>query len=145
MELKLWYDKPAEKWTEALPLGNGRIGAMVHGGVEQEKVCLNEDTLWSGYPHDKNEPERHVYYRKARELAGERRYKEAQQLLEENFTGGFTESYMPMGDMLLKMENGEDGKETGGTGYQRELDLRTGIHRVSYQVDGCSYIRTTFL
>lgn len=143
MELKLWYDKPAEKWTEALPLGNGRIGAMVHGGIGQEKVCLNEDTLWSGYPHDKNEPGRYVYYRQARELAREHRYKEAQQLLEENFTGGFTESYMPMGDMLLKMEHGEsDGKETG---YRRELDLRTGVHRVSYQLDGCSYIRTTFL
>ena len=73
MELKLWYDKPAGKWTEALPLGNGRIGAMVHGGIREEKICFNEDTLWSGYPHDKNEPERYVYYRQARELAREHR------------------------------------------------------------------------
>lgn len=139
MELKLWYDRPAEKWTEALPLGNGRMGAMVHGGVCQEKICFNEDTLWSGYPHDKNEPERHVYYRQARELARAHRYKEAQQLLEENFTGEFTESYMPMGDLILKMKHGEGGD------YRRELDLRTGVHRVSYQADGCGYTRTTFL
>ena len=139
MELKLWYDKPAEKWTESLPLGNGRIGAMVHGGMSEEKICFNEDTLWSGYPHDKNEPERYVYYRQARELAREHRYGEAQRLLEENFTGGFTESYMPMGDMRLKMGHGE------GCGYRRELDLRTGVHRVSYQADGCGYTRTAFL
>lgn len=139
MELKLWYEKPAEKWTEALPLGNGRIGAMVHGGVKEEKICLNEDTLWSGYPHDKNEPERYVYYRQAKELVRQRRYQEAQQLLEENFTGGFTESYMPMGDMLLKMSHGEGG------GYKRELNLRTSIHKVSYEADGCCYTRTTFL
>lgn len=139
MELKLWYEKPAEKWTEALPLGNGRIGAMVHGGVNEEKICFNEDTLWSGYPHDKNEPERYVYYRQAKELAREHRYQEAQQLLEENFTGKFTESYMPMGNMLLKMGHGESG------GYRRELDLRTGIHKVSYQADGYRYTRTSFL
>ncbi len=139
MELKLWYDKPAEKWTEALPLGNGRIGAMVHGGMSEEKICFNEDTLWSGYPHDKNEPERYVYYRQARELAREHRYGEAQRLLEENFTGGFTEAYMPMGDLHLKMSHGE------GCCYRRELDLRTGVHRVSYQAGGSGYIRTTFL
>lgn len=139
MELKLWYDKPAEKWTEALPLGNGRIGAMVYGGVREEKICFNEDTLWSGYPHDKNEPERYVYFRQARELAREHRYKETQQLLEENFTGEFTESYMPMGDMHLKMSHGE------GSGYRRELDMRTGVHRVYYQADGYGYTRTAFL
>lgn len=139
MELKLWYDRPAEKWTEALPLGNGRMGAMVYGGVSEEKICLNEDTLWSGYPHDKNEPGRYVYYRQARELAGKHRYREAQQLLEEYFTGGFTESYMPMGNMHLKMGHGE------GSGYRRELDLRTGVHKVFYQADGCDYTRTTFL
>ena len=139
MELKLWYDKPAEKWTEALPLGNGRIGAMVHGGAGQEKVCFNEDTLWAGYPKDKNEPGRYVYYRKARELVRKHCYKEAQQLLEENFTGEFTQSYMPMGNMYLKMNHGK------GTGYRRELDLRTGVHRVTYRADGQEYTRTTFL
>lgn len=139
MELKLWYERQAEKWTEAMPLGNGRIGAMVHGGVKEEKICFNEDTLWSGYPHDKNEPGMHVYYRQARELAREHRYKEAQQLLEEQFTGGFTESYMPMGDMYLKMEHGE------GSSYRRELDLRTGVHKVSYRADGGNYKRTTFI
>jgi len=138
-ELKLWYGEPAARWEEALPLGNGRIGAMVYGGVNEEKICFNEDTLWSGYLRDKDEPGRYVYFRKARELAREHRYKEAQQLLEENFTGKFTESYMPMGDMRLKMRHGEGGD------YRRELDLRTGVHRVCYEADGCAYTRTTFL
>ena len=58
-ELKLWYTKPAAQWTEALPLGNGRLGAMVFGGVAAERIQLNEDTLWSGHPRDWNNPEAH--------------------------------------------------------------------------------------
>ena len=51
-DLKLWYNKPAEKWTEALPIGSGRLGAMVFGGIAQERIQYNEDTLWTGKPHD---------------------------------------------------------------------------------------------
>ena len=105
-ELKLWYDKPAEKWTEALPMGNGRIGAMIYGGAKEEKICFNEDTLWSGYPHDKNEPERYPYFQKARELAMEQRYQEAQELLEQHFLGSYTESYALMGDLCLEWNTG---------------------------------------
>ncbi len=138
-ELKLWYDKPAEKWTEALPMGNGRIGAMIYGGAKEEKICFNEDTLWSGYPHDKNEPERYPYFQKARELAMEQRYQEAQELLEQHFLGSYTESYALMGDLCLEMEHGE------ADDYRRELNLERGVHSVCYQADGCGYTRTAFV
>lgn len=138
-EIKLWYHRPAEKWTEALPLGNGRIGAMVYGGGTKEKICFNEDTLWSGYPHDKNDPERYPYFQKARELALQQRYQEAQELLEKHFLGRYTESYAPMGDLCLEMEHGEI------SGYRRELNLETGVHKVRYQADGCGYTRTAFV
>ena len=96
--MELWYKKPAAYWEEALPLGNGRLGAMVWSGVEQEKISLNEDSLWSGYPQSHDIPGAEKYYEEARRLAREKKYCEAQALIEENVLGQYTQSYLPLGD-----------------------------------------------
>ena len=98
----LWYRQSADKWTEALPIGNGRIGAMMFSGVKDERVALNENTLWSGYPHSKNNPDAHKYYAEAQRLAAEGRLKEAQTLIEDHMEGEFSECYLPMGDMYIQ-------------------------------------------
>src|SRR5690242_19181929 len=66
--LLLWYRKPAEKWTDALPIGNGRLGGMVFGGIEDERLQLNEDTLWSGAPHEWNNPDAKKHLPEVRRL-----------------------------------------------------------------------------
>jgi len=74
---KLQYERPAAVWTEALPVGNGRLGAMVYGGVERETISLNEDTLWSGYPRDWNNPAARQVLPEVRKLVREGRFEEA--------------------------------------------------------------------
>lgn len=81
--MKLQYDKPANVWTEGLPIGNGRLGGMIFGGVEQEKISLNEDTLWSGYPKEGNNPGAKNVLPKVRQLIQEYRYVEADTLTRE--------------------------------------------------------------
>jgi alpha-L-fucosidase 2 len=78
----LWYAQSAATWNEALPLGNGRLGAMVHGGAHNERISLNEDTLWSGYPTFYEREDAVASFRRGRELALQRRYQEAQKELE---------------------------------------------------------------
>lgn len=104
--MELWYKEPASYWEEALPLGNGRLGAMVWSGAKQEKISLNEDSLWSGYPQNHDIPGAREYYRQARRLAMEKKYEEAQALLEQNVLGEFTQSYLPLGELTLDMEIG---------------------------------------
>ena len=83
--LQLWYQKPATYWEEALPLGNGRLGAMVWSGVDHETLSLNEDSLWSGYPKCADIPGAVEDYKQAQQLAREKEYSEAQELLEDMF------------------------------------------------------------
>jgi alpha-L-fucosidase 2 len=130
-DLKLWYTQPAAQWTEALPLGNGRLGAMVFGGVEAERIQLNEDTLWSGHPRDWNNPEARKYLPVVRRLVlEEEKYVEAGAVCQK-MQGPFNESYLPLGNLRLKLET------TGGvSGYRRELDLDTAIASVFYRSNG---------
>ena len=86
-ELKLWYNKPASKWTEALPIGNGRIGAMIFGGIEQDRIQFNEETLWTGEPRNYNRPGASKYLDTIRQLLFEGKQKEAEALAEQNFMG----------------------------------------------------------
>jgi alpha-L-fucosidase 2 len=86
-QLKLWYDKPAEKWTEALPVGNGRIGAMIFGGVENERIQFNEETLWTGEPRSYSRPGAYKYLDSIRQLLFAGRQKEAEALAEREFMG----------------------------------------------------------
>src|SRR5436190_1154225 len=86
-DLKLWYSKPAIKWTEALPLGNGRIGAMVFGGVEQDRIQFNEETLWTGEPRTYSRPGAYKYLDSIRQLLFAGKQKEAEALAEKKFMG----------------------------------------------------------
>ena len=104
---RMWYTKPSVNWNEALPIGNGRLGAMVFGGIVKERVSLNEQTLWSGAPRDGNNPNAKKYLPLVRKAALEGRYKEADSL-SKFMQGPWTESYMPMGDLLLSFQQIED-------------------------------------
>lgn len=136
----LWYSRPAANWNEALPLGNGRIGAMVFGDAAHERIGLNEDTLWSGYPTFYERPEAVKSFKKARELALQRRYAEAQEELEQNFTALWSQVYLPLGDLFVDVEHTGDV-----TDYRRTLDLSTGVHTVEYAADGIRYKREMFI
>src|SRR5690242_10825087 len=86
-ELKLWYNKPSAKWTDALPIGNGRLGAMVFGGVDTDRIQFNEETLWTGEPRDYNRKGAYKYLPQLRQLLFEGKQKEAEQLAEDQFMG----------------------------------------------------------
>lgn len=136
----IWYRQSAASWNEALPLGNGRMGAMVYGGAAHERIGLNEDTLWSGIPTHYENPNGAAVFRRARELALARRYPEAQQLLEQEFTNLWSQVYLPLGELRLDMEHPEETEN-----YRRSLDLSTGIHTVEYDCRGVHYVRECFI
>lgn len=133
--LKLQYNSPAIYWTEALPVGNGRLGAMIFGGVESERIQLNEDTLWSGYPKDGTNPNALEALPKVRELVAQGKYGEADRLSAQ-MQGPFTQSYLPFGDLRLFMEHGNLSRS-----YQRSLNLENGIASVAYEIGGVKYTR----
>jgi alpha-L-fucosidase 2 len=140
-DLKLWYKKPAARWVEALPVGNGHIGAMIFGGVEQELLRLNESTLWSGGPVKTNvNPASASYLPQVREaLLKEQDYQKANALLKK-MQGLYTESYMPMGDLHIR----QDFKGKQPTAYYRDLDIAHSIATTSFTVDGVAYKREIF-
>ncbi len=137
-DLKLWYDEPAAEWVEALPIGNGRLGAMVFGGVDQERLQLNEDTLWSGYPRDANNSDAKEVLPAVREAIFAGEYERADALAR-GMQGVFTQSYQPLGD--LRLHFGHEGEISN---YRRELDLDTALASVGYQVDGVTFTREVF-
>ncbi|MEK3848400.1 glycoside hydrolase family 95 protein [Paenibacillus sp. FSL R7-0340] len=134
--LRLWYRQPAEVWEEALPVGNGRLGAMVFGGIREEHLQLNEDTLWSGFPRDGVQYDALRYLQPVRKLIADGKYKEAEQLINANMLGRDTEAYQPLGDLWITQEGlGEIAH------YERELDLLTGTAAVTFQSAGVCYTR----
>ncbi|WP_256992249.1 glycoside hydrolase family 95 protein [Paenibacillus sp. XY044] len=138
--MKMWYRKPAKEWVEALPVGNGRLGGMVFGGAEQERIQLNEDTLWSGHPDDPANHEALSHLEKVRQLNFEGSYAEAQELIEEHMLGPWSASYQAMGDLYLQMENAGDVTE-----YRRELNLKRAVCRTSFVMNGVRYVREVFV
>lgn len=137
---KLWYRRPASRWEEALPIGNGRLGGMVFGGSRSELIALNEDTLWSGFPRDTQNYDALRHLKRSRELIFAGEYKEAERLIEAKMLGKRTESYQPLGN--LKLEHLGTGEITD---YYRELDLDTGIAAVTYRADGSRFTRRAFV
>ncbi len=137
-EAVLWYEAPAEQWVEALPVGNGRLGAMVFGGVESERLQLNEDTLWSGYPRDCNNPGAKDVLPFVREAIFAGDYERADELAK-GMQGTFTQSYQPFGDLRLYFEH-----EGEVTAYRRDLDLDTAVASVSYRIGETNYTRELF-
>jgi len=136
----LWYNHPAAHWNEALPLGNGRIGAMVFGGAEREILCLNEDTIWSGYPTFHNQPHARAALQQAKQLTASGNYLEAQQLLERDFTSKPTEHYLPLGNLTLAF-----APLCEVSGYRRTLDLKTAVHTVTFSAQDVQYTRETLI
>ncbi|WP_141680217.1 glycoside hydrolase N-terminal domain-containing protein [Bacillus sp. FJAT-26390] len=133
--MKLQYNKPASAWTEALPIGNGRLGAMIFGGVEKERIGLNEDTLWSGYPKDCNNPGAKEALPRVRKLLEEGRYAEAD-IETKQLMGPYTQSFLPFGDLLLSFEHGNKYDS-----YRRALDLENGLSSVEYRIGDITYKR----
>ncbi len=140
--LTLWYDEPAAEWTEALALGNGRLGAMVFGGVDRERLQLNEDTMWGGSPNTPTNPTAREALPKVRELILAGEYEEAHELVEEKMMGQPIRQspYQTVGDLRLGFSHGDSDVED----YRRDLDLDTAIATVSYRVDGVGFTREMF-
>ena len=138
--LKLWYDKPAQKWTEALPVGNGRLGAMVYGTVQNERLQLNEDTVWAGHPLDRDRVGAYKYLPEARRLIFEGKYAEAQRIMQREFMGErLIRSYQTLGDLRLRF--GDNGQMED---YRRQLDLDTATATVTYRIGDATYTREVF-
>ncbi|MBW8882191.1 MAG: glycoside hydrolase family 95 protein, partial [Asticcacaulis sp.] len=128
MAARLWYRRPAATWTEALPIGNGRFGAMVFGRVGQERLQLNESTLWAGSPYDPVNPEAFAALPQVRELIAQGRFKEAEKLAGERMMAKplWQMSYGTLGDLLLTFRNAETPAD-----YARDLDLATATASVT--------------
>lgn len=139
---RLWYRKPADEWNEALPIGNGRLGAMIFGGTAEEKLQLNEDSVWYGGPRDRNNEDALPHLPEIRKLIMEGRLREAEELAALTMTGlpEAQRHYLPLGDLLLSFaDHGQPAED-----YIRELDLEHGVSRVSYRIGEVRYTREMF-
>ncbi|XP_002969986.2 alpha-L-fucosidase 2 isoform X2 [Selaginella moellendorffii] len=139
--LSVDFFDPARYWVEALPVGNGRLGAMVFGGSSSDLIQLNEDTLWSGGPRDWNNPNAVQVLPKVRQLVWDEKYAEASDLSKE-MLGPYTEVYQPLGD--IKLDFGASHATYDAQSYHRQLDLNTALVSVSYAVGGINYTREVF-
>ncbi len=139
--LELWYDEPAEAWNHALPVGNGRLGGMVFGGTAVERIQLNEETLWSGGPYDPVVEGAHEALPQIRAYLFAGDFVRAHDLFGRTMMGVPYEmmKYQPFADLWLEFPEHE-----GATDYRRSLDLGAGVARVSYVVDGVTYLREVF-
>ena len=136
----LWYDKPAEFFEESLVLGNGKLGATVFGGVNSDKIYLNDATLWSGEPVNANmNPEAYKNIPAVREALKNENYKLAEEL-NKKIQGKNSESFAPLG--TLEINNSEKGKAVN---YHRELDISNAVSKVSYEMAGIKYTREYFV
>jgi alpha-L-fucosidase 2 len=137
----LWYRQPAAKWTEALPIGNGRLGAMVFGGVPLEHIQLNEDTVWAGEKRDRLNPAGKQNLAEVRRLLAAGKIKEAEQLADQTLIAvpRRMPPYQPLGDLHLRFTGQENASN-----YRRELELETGLARVSYTSNGARFTREVF-
>ncbi len=140
-EHKLWYDKPAQVWTEALPLGNGRLGAMVFGNPATEQIQLNEETLWAGRPNNNANPDALEWIPKIRQLVFEGKYKEAQDMATAHVKSATNQGmpYQTFGDLRISFPG-----HSRYDNYYRELSLDSARTVVKYTVDGVNYTRETF-
>ncbi len=140
-EYRLWYDRPAATWTQALPIGNGVMGGMVFGTPAVERIQLNEETIWAGQPNQVLNPEAKEYLPKVRQLIFEGKYKEAQLLADEKVMPvgagqNMGMPYQPFGDLYVSMPGHTDYSQ-----YERLLDIDNGRTVVRYMVDGVVYER----
>jgi len=140
-DLQLWYRQPAREWTEALPVGNGRLGAMIFGGMEDERLQFNDDTLWTGRPHEYQHEGAAEFLPVVRKLLFEGKQREAEKLAGEQMMSVplRQEKYQPFGDLRLHFpDHGQAGD------YRRELDIDSGISTVRYRVGETTFTREVF-
>lgn len=139
-DLKLWYKQPAVEWLGALPIGNGRLGAMVFGGTDAEHLQLNEETLWTGGPHTYDNPDAYSHLSKVRELLEKGQYNEAEALAEKMMgKPKYQMAYQPLGDLFLSFPDSAEVRN-----YRRTLDLQNATATVSYTQGGKQFKRTVF-
>lgn len=140
--LMLWYAQPAQEWNEALPVGNGRLGAMVFGGPEQERLQLNEETVWTGKPADFVNPEARAALPVIRKLLFAGKYAEAQEMAAKKMMGDkkVGSTYQTLGDLWLDF----DSLHRKVKDYRRELDLERAVAKVSYRAGDVLYTREIF-
>ncbi len=141
-DMVLWYRQPGEKWLEAMPIGNGYMGGMVFGGIREERIALNESSFWSGGPHDYNDTNAINYFLKIRDLVFTGKFQEAEKMADDHFWGipKAQQAYEPIGDLLLKFDGAESVQD-----YRRELDMETGVAKVSYKVGDAVFTREVFM
>jgi alpha-L-fucosidase 2 len=140
--LKLWYKNPASVWEEALPVGNGRLGAMVFGDPVNERLQLNEESIWAGSKINNNNPKALKTLPELQKALFDSRYKDALKLAEENFLGTppRIRSYQPLGDLLIDYK-----WNIKPDNYSRELDLKTGIATTYFSAEGKKYFQEVFV
>ena len=140
--MTLWHDHPARQWVEGWPIGNGRLGAMIMGDLQEERLQLNEDTIWNGGPYDPANPQALEAYKTARQLMWEGKQKEANDLILEKGMGTPMRqaSYQPLGNLLLRFPS----ETLRATDYTRSLDMDTATARTTYQVGDTTYTREVF-
>ena len=136
----LWYDAPATVWLEALPLGNSNMGAMIYGGVQKEEIQLNEETFWSGGPHNNNSPRSLARLDEVRQLIFDGKEAEAKKIIDQDFVvGPHGMRFLNAGSLFIEYEGAGEPEN-----YHRQLDLSNAVNTTSYTSNGVSYTRTAF-
>ena len=136
----LWYNAPAQQWLEALPIGNSHLGGMVYGGTTDENIQLNEETFWSGGPHNNNSKKSLENLPKVRKLIFNGREEEAAALINQTFIPGpHGMRFLPMANLHIRMKNQGKAEQ-----FVRELDLKRAVTTTSFVLDDVRYTRTTF-
>lgn len=143
-DMVVWYNKPADNvWLDGLFIGNGYMGGNVFGKIHNERIALNESTFWSGKPHDYNDPDANKYFGKIKDLVFAGKIQEAEKMVDEHFYGipAAQQAYQPIGDMLLNFDvTGDSIKD-----YRRELDMETGVVKISYTDGNVKMTREVFM
>ena len=139
---KLWYDKPATHWLEALPIGNSHLGAMVYGGTDSEEIQFNEETFWSGSPHHNNSEEAKAHLQEVRDLIFAGKEMEAHEIIDQHFfKGPHGMRFLPLGSVKLSFDY---QGQTVPVDYRRELSLADALCTTTYEANGIKYERTVF-
>ena len=135
----LFYTSPASAWTQALPIGNGTLGAMIYGGVKDETLALNHDELWTGRPKDTSRKGAPKAFEKARKLALKGKFHEAQEIIEKDFESVWSQAYLPLGNLKINFRVRGKIKD-----YRRSLDLSTAVSAVEFKAGDAVYKREYF-
>src|SRR5712691_10741218 len=141
-DMVAWYKQPAQQWMDASPLGNGLTAAMVFGGTKTERIALNNSSFWSGKPHDYNDPNAGKYFGQIKALMAEQKFQEAEKMVDDHFYGNpkAQQAYQPIGDLSLSFDGVSEVAD-----YRRELDMETGVAKVTYRSGGVLYTREAFI